>query len=87
MSKSSQNKEYYEIGIYSPESSDVVAEYVTQLPIVEGGRIHQKLMDFIYKKHSQYIFVLFNKKNGAIPKDKDEIKLRIPKKDPIKYNK
>ena len=87
MSKNYQNKEYYEIGIFSISQKRIVKEYVTELHIVEGGVVHALLMKFLYRENPGNIMVLLNKRNGNLPNDnRDVIKINIPSKPVFKYN-
>jgi len=85
MSKNSQDK-YYEIGVMRGKT--LIAEYVTTLPIIKGdNRVHDKLMQFMYKNHGEGIIVLWNKKEGKLPNDNRlKINIRIPAEPVLKYN-
>ncbi len=87
MLKNCQNKEYYEIGIFSISQKRIVKEYVTELPIIERGVVHTLLMKFLYQENPGNIMVLLNKKNGNLPNDnRGVIKINIPSKPTFKYN-
>ena len=85
MSKNSQNKQYYEIGVMW--GGTLIAEYVTTLPIIKGeNMIHEKIMQFVHKNHGDGVFVLWNKKMGKLPNDsRPRINIRIPSQI-LKYN-
>ena len=88
MSKNSQNKTYYEIGVLSSDKKDVIAEYVTVLPIISTSRtIYEKLMDYLKSIHGNNIIMVWNEREGVMPRDKDEIKIKLPKPVDLKYNK
>ena len=88
MSKNSQNKTYYEIGVLSSDKKDVIAEYVTALPIISNSRtIYEKLMDYLKSIHGNNIIVVWNEREGVVPRDKDEIRIKLPKPVDLKYNK
>lgn len=89
MSKSSQNKVYYEIGIVNQSDYNMIDELVTRANIIKKeGIVHEKFMNFMYNTYGKDIIVLWNMKNGRIPNDhRSEIKIRIPKEPELKFNK
>jgi len=87
MSKNYQDKEYYEIGIFSISQKHIMKEYVTELPIVDGCVVESRLMKLLYDENPGDMIVLLNKKNGNLPNDnRDVIKIDIPSKPVFKYN-
>ena len=87
MSKNIQNKNYYEIGVFSLYDTSPIHTYTTRLPITIGdGIIYNEIMDFLYKEHNKDIIVLWNEKHGELPNNIDEIKIEIPDQQKIKYN-
>ena len=89
MSKSSQNNFYYEVAVYSSDLKEVVAEYVTRLPIIKKGHwIHEKLTNLLKIEHGENIMVLWNKKYGEMPKNNlSVIDVNIPDEPELNYNK
>jgi len=79
MSKSMKNK-YYEIGVFSPFAKELLAEYVTKLPIIKNGRlVQEELCEFIRSIHGENIVILWNLKTGSIPHDnRYVIDIRLP---------
>lgn len=87
MSKNSQNKFYYELGV--TRNGELIEEYVTDLPIIrKGGIVYEKFMNFIKELHGNNIVVLWNKRSGSLPKDNRlRIDIEVPAEVELKYNK
>lgn len=87
MSKNSQNKFYYELGV--TRNGELIEEYVTNLPIIRKGEVmYEKFVDFIKGLHGNDIVVLWNKKSGTPPKDNRLIiDIEVPAEVELKYNK
>lgn len=87
MSKNSQNKFYYELGV--TRNGELIEEYVTDLPIIrKGGVVYEKFMNFIKELHGNNIVVLWNKKSGSLPKDNRlRIDIEVSAEVELKYNK
>ena len=87
MSKNYQDKKYYEIGIFSLSKKHIINEHVTDLPIVDGGVIHESLAEFLRNENPGDIMILFNIKDGELLRDtRSIIKIRVPDKPTFKYN-
>lgn len=87
MSKNSQNKFYYELGV--TQNGKLIEEYVTDLPIIRKGEVmYERFVDFIKKLHGDNILILWNKKTGSLPKDNRlRIDIEVPAEVELKYNK
>lgn len=87
MSKNSQNKFYYEIGV--TRGGELLEEYTTELPVIRKGNIiDEKLISLLKKVHGNDICVLYNKKNGIIPDDdRSRIDIAVPSESKLNYNK
>jgi len=87
MSKNSQIKFYYELGV--TQNGKLIEEYVTDLPIIRKGEIvYERFVDFIKKLHGDNILILWNKKMGSLPKDNRlRIDIEVPVEVELKYNK
>lgn len=86
MSKNSQNKFYYELGV--TQNGKLIEEYVTDLPIMKGEVVYERFVDFIKKLHGDNILILWNKKTGSLPKDNRlQIDIEVPTEVELKYNK
>ena len=79
MSKNFLNKIYYKVGILDGDSGDIISEYATQLPIINGFVVHKKLMDFMHEVHGDNIIVLLDKREGNPPSMLPKIVVNIPK--------
>ena len=86
MSKSGVNKFYYEIGV--TRGSELLEEYVTDLPIVsKGDVVYEKFVDFVKKLHGNDVLILLNRKSGSLPNDnRPRIDIEIPRERELKYN-
>lgn len=87
MSKNSQIKFYYELGV--TQNGKLIEEYVTDLPIIRKGEVvYERFVDFIKKLHGNNILILWNKKMGSLPKDNRlRIDIEVPTEVELKYNK
>lgn len=92
MSKSTKNKiqsekdYYYEVGVLNL-NNEIIEEYVTQLPIIRyGQQVSDKLMNLMKETHGNDIYVVWNKKTGDMPTDKNIIDLDIPEEPQLNYN-
>ena len=87
MSKNSQIKFYYELGV--TQNGKLIEEYVTDLPIIRKGEVmYERFVDFIKKLHGDNILILWNKKTGSLPKDNRlRIDIEVPAEVELKYNK
>ncbi len=87
MSKNSQDNFYYEIGV--TRNGNLIKEYVTKLPIIQGDSlVHNSIVGYLKKLHGYDVVLLLNKKNGNLPKDsRPIIDIEIPKAPELKYNK
>lgn len=87
MSKNTANdsKYYYEIGVFDNESN-LLNKYVTDLHIVKGGIVNEKLMSLLKKVHGDDICVLHSVKFGEMPTDIDRIEIEIQEPE-LQYNK
>ena len=86
MLKNFQNNHYYEIAVISIINGDIINKYVTMVPFMESEYIiYQSFMSFLQKKHGD-IYILWNERYGNMPNDIDEIKIVIPSKPTLKYN-
>jgi hypothetical protein len=87
MSKSCQNKFYYEIGVVG-RKGELLEEYVTDLPIVsKGSVVYEKFANFVRKLHGNDILIIWNKRDGSLPNDnRPKIDIELPREVELKYN-